>query len=354
MMMRMATICVTSPGVARRSISPLPTIAYSTDDTKCDYGSLFGPLGKEDLVETGIRDTVRLQKMFRKLQRQIHSPEHQANYPWPPVNCLETWKQEREMLSRRGSHCNRNSLGEERLRVTRPPNRRSFAEPGRSPVSSETSNRRLTLGSIGRSVTISNSGPPVDDLKTRRESFRRTISEAKVDAMDHDCTIEFEIEDLSSPVLERPTTLPELNSRPVSRMMERLSPIEGDLERQKRKRATAIVTSGALTFMVLAAALVTASFLMSPVIEDVFVNSKIFVHRKMNHTGEYENGTSYGSIYPMDVLSVHQRSQLPLPRKKNSKRSVGALLLKIKKIDQNDQSKPVKESQFLKIVKPGG
>ena len=74
----------------------------------------------------------------------------------------------------------------------------------------------------------------------------------------------------------------------------------------------------------------------------------------MNHTGEYENGTSYGSIYPMDVLSVHQRSQLPLPRKKHSKRSVGALLLKIKKIDQNDQSKPVKKSQFLKIVKPGG
>ena len=30
--------------------------------------------------------------------------------------------------------------------------------------------------------------------------------------------------------------------------------------------------SGALTFMVLAAALVTASFLMSPVIEDVFGN----------------------------------------------------------------------------------
>ena len=46
--------------------------------------------------------------------------------------------------------------------------------------------------------------------------------------------------------------------------------IQGDIERQKRKTATAIVTSGALTFMILAAALVTASFLMSPVIEDVF------------------------------------------------------------------------------------
>ena len=46
--------------------------------------------------------------------------------------------------------------------------------------------------------------------------------------------------------------------------------MKGDIERQKRKKATAIVTSGALTFMILAAALVTASFLMSPVIEDVF------------------------------------------------------------------------------------
>ena len=56
-------------------------------------------------------------------------------------------------------------------------------------------------------------------------------------------------------------------------MMGPLSPeVEGELERQKRKTATAIVTSGALTFMILAAALVTASFLMSPVIENVFGN----------------------------------------------------------------------------------
>ena len=59
--------------------------------------------------------------------------------------------------------------------------------------------------------------------------------------------------------------------------------------------------SGALTFMVLAAALVTASFLMSPVIEDVFGEVNIqdnesfhlmkmkhfLVHRKMDHPGAY-------------------------------------------------------------------
>ena len=100
--------------------------------------------------------------------------------------------------------------------------------------------------------------------------------------------VRIEFESPNTPILERPTTLPEMNSRPASRVMKsfsvdevyfysQISPFprymlsfKGDIERQKRKTATAIVTSGALTFMILAAALVTASFLMSPVIEDVF------------------------------------------------------------------------------------
>ena len=39
---------------------------------------------------------------------------------------------------------------------------------------------------------------------------------------------------------------------------------------RQQKRATVIVTSGALTLILLAAALVTISFLMSPVIEQIF------------------------------------------------------------------------------------
>ena len=30
------------------------------------------------MAEEEVRDTVRLQKLFRKLQRQVHSPEHQV------------------------------------------------------------------------------------------------------------------------------------------------------------------------------------------------------------------------------------------------------------------------------------
>ena len=41
-------------------------------------------------------------------------------------------------------------------------------------------------------------------------------------------------------------------------------------EEKQKKRATVIVTGGALTFIIMAAALVTTSFLMSPVIEEIF------------------------------------------------------------------------------------
>ena len=51
-------------------------------------------------------------------------------------------------------------------------------------------------------------------------------------------------------------------------------------ERQQ-KRATVMVTSGGLTFILLAAALVTTSFLMSPVIEQVFGKRDNFEMIKM-------------------------------------------------------------------------
>ena len=40
--------------------------------------------------------------------------------------------------------------------------------------------------------------------------------------------------------------------------------------KEKRSRAGALITSGAMTFIVLAATLVTATFLFSPTIEQIF------------------------------------------------------------------------------------
>lgn len=293
-LVKMATI--TSPPVINRSVSPDPvSITRSLDDTKCDYSSLdLGAADRGgDMAEEEVRDTVRLQKLFRKLQRQVHSPEHQ-------VECLESLLQ---IADRR----NRLQTG-----------RRSFAEPSlrRHEVPfADSSNRRVTLGRIGRSETLAipDCHDPTPDgrrsSKRRRlsgGSFRITPENLSNTSSGYGMDIKIEFESPNTPILERPTTLPEVNSRPASRVMKSFSMDEGEIERQKRKTATAIVTSGALTFMILAAALVTASFLMSPVIEDVFV------HRKMNQSEDVlpENSTSITTNpYPFpldDISSVHQ------------------------------------------------
>ena len=65
-----------------RSVSPDPvSITRSLDDTKCDYSSLdLGAAERGgDVAEEEVRDSIRLQKLFRKLQRQVHSPEHQVS-----------------------------------------------------------------------------------------------------------------------------------------------------------------------------------------------------------------------------------------------------------------------------------
>ena len=54
----------------------------AADDSYVDYTSLDassdGSGAGARMVEDHVRDTVRLQKLFRKLQRQVHSPEHQV------------------------------------------------------------------------------------------------------------------------------------------------------------------------------------------------------------------------------------------------------------------------------------
>ena len=67
-----------------RSVSPVPTVTKSLDDSKCDYTSLDNSgqdPSKDDITaEDDVKDAVKLQKLFRKLQRQVHSPEHQVQY----------------------------------------------------------------------------------------------------------------------------------------------------------------------------------------------------------------------------------------------------------------------------------
>ena len=50
---------------------------------------------------------------------------------------------------------------------------------------------------------------------------------------------------------------------------------------KEKKRSNVIVTSGGLIFMLIAAALVTATFLMSPVIESIFCKYSIHIEEAM-------------------------------------------------------------------------
>ena len=58
---------------------------YSMDDSNIDYMSILGLEDKkrrfsEDVVDMDLKDTVRLQKMYRQIQRHVHC--HQNKGSW--------------------------------------------------------------------------------------------------------------------------------------------------------------------------------------------------------------------------------------------------------------------------------
>ena len=65
------------------SISSRSSVCF--DDSMVDYLSMLGREDRqrrfsEDVVDTGVKDTVRLKKLYRQLQRQVHCNQisHQA------------------------------------------------------------------------------------------------------------------------------------------------------------------------------------------------------------------------------------------------------------------------------------
>ena len=90
------------------------------------------------------------------------------------------------------------------------------------------------------------------------EEIQKDEPTSKTDASD----IYLEVED-KMPSL---SLVPSHYSKNSSLTTER----EQTKKRRQQKTASAVVTGGALTFVVLAAIMVTASFLMSPVIEEIF------------------------------------------------------------------------------------
>ena len=77
----------------------------------------------------------------------------------------------------------------------------------------------------------------------------------------NECDMNLKTDEISSIIL-----VPSHYSRNSSHRSEK----EEKKARRQQQRASVVVTGGALTFVLLAALLVTASFLMSPVIEEMF------------------------------------------------------------------------------------
>jgi hypothetical protein len=64
---------------------------YSMDDSNIDYMSILGLEDKkrrfsEEVVDMDLKDTVRLQKMYRQIQRHVHC--HQNKGSWVFYSCL--------------------------------------------------------------------------------------------------------------------------------------------------------------------------------------------------------------------------------------------------------------------------
>ena len=75
-----------------------------------------------------------------------------------------------------------------------------------------------------------------------------------------------EVNDAGRDLLSATFTTDHLQFDTNSHLMEKIT----RKAKKQQKRDTVLVTSGALTFILLAASLVTISFLMSPVIEQIF------------------------------------------------------------------------------------
>jgi hypothetical protein len=59
------------------------------------------------------------------------------------------------------------------------------------------------------------------------------------------------------------------------------------------KRAAVMLTSGGMTFLVMAATLVTASFLMSPTIERIFGGKTVFIFVFISYIYSGGQGSQY-------------------------------------------------------------
>ena len=75
---------ISSPVEATLSLTFKPR-SYSIDDSKVDYMSLLGSEDRkrrfsEVVIDTELKDSMRLQKLYRKMQRQVHCQQNKGSW----------------------------------------------------------------------------------------------------------------------------------------------------------------------------------------------------------------------------------------------------------------------------------
>lgn len=195
------------------------TRAFSMDDSSVDYTSILDQEDmvrrwSEDVVDLELRDSVRLNKLYRQLQRQVYC-------------------RNRDGARGGATFVSKNDVTEDLLKET----------------------DRLRRHSL--------STRNIQKRRKRSSTMRRVLLKQTVVEKNSSC-IRICEDDESEPEIQSVATSSS-TLLPVNRSTT--SSLDSTKAREK-STARAIITGGTMTIILLAASLVTTTFLMSPVIEE--------------------------------------------------------------------------------------
>jgi len=247
-----------SPANVRMVVTSVPVFrARCVDDARIDYTSLLDSEQRrarfsEELLDTELRESVRLQKMYRELQRQVNCwDKHKVSHYDHPSR--------KELVHTHTDSDRRLQAWLERKRMR------------------DVKLKASTMSALAKEAQLEKNLADIESLRTKifvnpcdnEELYLNQIKE---------------IPDIATvKVCDK-----NKNSKPERQSLVtfKIPPSEKHRCDEKTERANVMVTSGALLFILIAATLVTATFLMSPVIEDAFAtkNSTMSVSVMKNLT----------------------------------------------------------------------
>ena len=207
------------PEIVLMPVAGMTQHSRTVDDARIDYASTMGmeearSRYSEDVVDKDLKDNIRLRKMYRQVQRQTRSSEE----------------------GKVGTTAHNPAL--------------TIVYQGELAMTWKIPKDKEVLLIQNKTKCLSSSKTKSSDMEKKRKHVE-FVPDTKA---------------IRANSLAASTT----SKNSIS---QKLKAIEEEYERKRlyhRRRSTVMVTSGALTIILLAATLVTATFLMSPVIEKAF------------------------------------------------------------------------------------